>query len=150
MRDALLRRSGMLQRCAGLTCRVSRANGTGRLHIRRSKTDQEGTGNVQFVARETVKALRKIMPSEPEGSVFGLCAASIQNRITSAARAAGLSGHFTGHSCRVGMARDLAANGTELPALMQAGRWQSERMPAVYTRNESAGRGAVARYYGDS
>ena len=148
MRDALLRRS----ECAALqwTDIEFHANGTGRLHIRRSKTDQEGTGNVQFLSRETVRALRKIMLSEPEGSVFGLCAASIQNRITSAARVAGLSGRFTGHSCRVGMARDLAANGTELPALMQAGRWQSERMPAVYTRNESAGRGAVARYYGDS
>ncbi len=30
---------------------------------------------------------------------------------------------------------------------MQAGRWKSERMPALYTRNEAAGRGAVARYY---
>ena len=40
------------------------------------------------------------------------------------------------------MARNLAASGTELPALMQAGRWKSERMPALYTRNEAAGRGA--------
>ena len=148
MRDGLLRRS----ECAVLqwTDIEFRANGTGRLHIRRSKTDQEGTGNVQFVSRDTVRVLRKIMPAEPEGSVFGLCAASIRNRIASAARAAGLDGQFTGHSARVGMARDLAASGCELPALMQAGRWQSERMPAIYTRNESAGRGAVARYYGDS
>ncbi len=45
------------------------------------------------------------------------------------------------------MARDLAAHGTELLALMQAGRWSSPKMPATYTRNEQAGRGAVARYY---
>lgn len=147
MRDALLRRS----ECAALrwTDIEFRANGAGRLHIHRSKTDQEGVGNVQFLSRETVRALRKIMPAEPEGSVFGLCAASIRNRIAAAARAAGLEGHFTGHSARVGMARDLAASGCELPALMQAGRWRSEHMPAVYTRNESAGRGAVARYYGE-
>ena len=148
MRDALLRRS----ECAALqwTDIEFHANGTGRLHIRRSKTDQEATGNVQFLARETVKALRKIMPAESEGLVFGLCAASICNRIAASARAAGLTGHFTGHSARVGMARDLAASGCELPALMQAGRWQSERMPAIYTRHESAGRGAVARYYGQA
>ena len=54
---------------------------------------------------------------------------------------------FSGHYPRVGMARDLAASGTELPALMQAGRWKSARMPALYTRNEAAGRGAVAQYY---
>ena len=30
---------------------------------------------------------------------------------------------------------------------MQAGRWQSSQMPTRYTARESAGRGAVARYY---
>ena len=40
-----------------------------------------------------------------------------------------------------------AATGVELPALMKAGRWKSSRMPARYTERQSAGRGAVARYY---
>ena len=150
MRDALLRRSETVAlRWQDVEFH---ANGTGRLHIRRSKTDQEGMGNVQFLARETVRALRKIMPAEydPEANVFGMTAGTIRNRIASATRAAGLDGQFTGHSARIGMARDLAASGCELPALMQAGRWKSERMPATYTRNESAGRGAVARYYGQA
>ena len=47
----------------------------------------------------------------------------------------------------VGMAQDLAATGVELPALMQAGRWKSSRMPVRYTERQAAGRGAVARYY---
>ena len=47
----------------------------------------------------------------------------------------------------VGMAQDLAASGVELPELMTAGRWKSARMPARYTERQSAGRGAVARYY---
>ena len=38
--------------------------------------------------------------------------------------------------------------GTEFTELMNAGRWKSHEMPAHYTRNEEAGRGAVARYYG--
>ena len=54
---------------------------------------------------------------------------------------------FTGHSGRVGMAQDLASTGTELPALMTAGRWKNSKMPARYTERQVAGRGAVARYY---
>ena len=46
------------------------------------------------------------------------------------------------------MARDLARAGIELPSLMNAGRWRSPNMPALYTRNETAGKGAVAQFYG--
>ena len=148
MRDALLRRS----EAAALTwadVELDSSDGAGRVYVGRSKTDQEGAGAVQFIAPQTVRALLRIRPDAPEpgASVFGLSARSISNRIRAAALAAGLEGEFSGHSARVGMARDLAASGTELPPLMQAGRWKSERMPALYTRNEAAGRGAVARYY---
>ena len=72
----------------------------------------------------------------------------MNNRIKAAAVAAGVGEGFSGHSARVGMAQDLVRAGTELTALMNAGRWKSHEMPAHYTRNEEAGRGAVARYYG--
>ena len=148
MRDCLLRRSeaAALQWADVEFC----ADGSGRVHVRRSKTDQEGSGSVQFIAPASVRALLRIRPDTPQGSVFGLSARTISRRIRAAAQAAGLEGAFSGHSARVGMARDLAASGAELPALMQAGRWKSERMPALYTRNEAAGRGAVARYYGQA
>ena len=55
---------------------------------------------------------------------------------------------ITGHSCRVGMAQDLTANGAELGAIMQAGRWKSPMMPARYGERLAAGRGAVAQLYG--
>ena len=55
-----------------------------------------------------------------------------------------------GHSGRVGMVQDLAAEGVELPELMTAGRWKSSRMPARYTEKQAASRGAVARYYQES
>jgi hypothetical protein len=45
------------------------------------------------------------------------------------------------------MAQDLAGSGAELPALMEAGRWESPAMPARYTRSQAAARGAVAGYY---
>ena len=38
--------------------------------------------------------------------------------------------------------------GIELPLLMNAGRWRSPAMPAHYTRNETAAKGAVAQFYG--
>ena len=88
------------------------------------------------------------LPS-PESSVFGgLRGRAIADRIRKAARAAGLEGDYSGHSPRIGMARDLAASGASTTALMLAGRWRSERMPALYARGELAGRGPVARYYG--
>ena len=65
------------------------------------------------------------------------------------ARAAGLGSGFSGHSPRVGMAHDLTAAGVGLAALMVAGRWKSERMPAHYARGEAARRGAVARFHGE-
>ena len=46
--------------------------------------------------------------------------------------------------------RALAAAGSALPELMQAGRWSTSAMPALYVRAQSAGHGAVAKYYADS
>ena len=82
-------------------------------------------------------------------SVIGLRPNQISKRIKQAARAAGLGNGFSGHSPRIGMARDLARAGTEMTSLMNAGRWSSTKMPALYTRNETAGRGAVAQFYND-
>ena len=148
MRDGMLRRS----EAANLTWGdlVGESDGTGRLLVARSKTDPEGEGAVLFVSAPTMEALRAIRPAEAnvDESLFGLSDEQIARRVTSAAAAAGLGEGFTGHSARVGMAQDLARAGTELPALMTAGRWQSPTMPARYTRAEQAGRGAIARFYG--
>ena len=84
---------------------------------------------------------------DPSTSVFGLSASQIGRRVNAAAKAAGLGEGYTGHSGRIGMAQDLAAAGVELPALMNAGRWKSSKMPARYTESQATGRGAVARYY---
>ena len=147
MRDAMLRAS----EAAALTWNdiETAGDGTGRLLIRRSKTDTEGHGTVVFVSRPTMARLR-LLPSErgPCDRVFGLRPNQIARRIKKAAKVAGLGDGFSGHSPRVGMARDLARAGIELPSLMNAGRWRSPAMPAHYTRNETAGRGAVAQFYG--
>ena len=147
MRDAVLR----VSEAAALTWLdiEPEADGTGRLLIRRSKTDAEGKGAMLFLSAPTMTALELIRnESAAKDSVFGLRPNQISARIKREAQAAGLGDGFSGHSPRVGMARDLARAGIELPSLMNAGRWRTPTMPAHYTRNESAGRGAVARFHG--
>ena len=149
MRDAMLR----VSEAAVLTWQDIQPglDGTGRLLIRRSKTDAEGAGTVAYVSRTTMEALQnlKLLRSRvvAADSVIGLGSNQIAKRIKQAAQAAGLGGGFSGHSPRVGMARDLARVGIELPSLMTAGRWRTPAMPALYIRNEIAGRGAVAQFY---
>ena len=147
MRDALLRRSEAA--ALGWEAVAFRPDGTARVTVRRSKTS--GAPVVLYVGPEAADALRRIRPdgAEPGERVFGLrTGRAISNRLAAMARAAGLGEGFSGHSPRVGMAQDLTASGAELSALMVAGRWKSERMPAHYSRAEIAGKGAVARFYG--
>ena len=149
MRDALLR----VSEAAALTWSdlEAEADGTGRLLIRRSKTDTEGAGAVAFVSASTMAKLRLIRSGTLEtDSIFGLRPNQIALRIKKAAQTAGLGDGFSGHSPRVGMARDLARAGIELPSLMTAGRWRTASMPAHYIRNETAAKGAVARFYDSS
>ncbi len=147
MRDAMLR----VSEAAALTWQDlgTEADGSGRLLIRRSKTDPEGVGVMAFVSAQTMVMLGLIRNGADESErIFGLRPNQLAQRIKQAARAAGLGDGFSGHSPRVGMARDLARAGIELPRLMTAGRWRSPAMPAHYTRNETAGKGAVAQFYG--
>ena len=147
MRDGMLR----VSEAAVLTWRdiAIEADGTGRLLIQRSKTDSEGEGAVAFLSAPTMAALRSTCNAKvATDSVFGLRPNQISRRIKQAAQAAGLGDGFSGHSPRVGMARDLARAGIELPSLMNAGRWRTPAMPAHYTRNETAGKGAVAQFHG--
>jgi hypothetical protein len=45
------------------------------------------------------------------------------------------------------MAQDLVAFGADLPAVMQAGRWQTPAMPARYAERLLATRNAVAQFH---
>ena len=149
MRDGLLRGN---ETAALLWSDLSsEPDGSGRLRIRSSKTDQESKGATVYVCEETMVHLAAIRNcAGDEESIFGLTHLQILNRIRVATKQAGLGEGYGAHSPRIGMAIDLARAGIELPALMAAGRWKSPVMPAYYIRNEEAGRGAVARYYGYS
>ena len=122
-------------------------DGTGRVLIRRSKTDQEGHGALVFLSRTSMSALEELRRQEQrDARIFPLTSRQLRRRIQCAAQAAGLKGHFGGHSPRIGMAVDLAQAGTGLPEIQNAGRWKSPTMPAHYIRGITAGQGAVARY----
>ena len=139
-------------------------DGSARLHIRHSKGDQEGRGETVYVGPPTWLAVRAWMAASgvddaaKDGPLFvpvrrgghvqllrRMTIRSLRRIIASRARAAGIEGRISGHSLRVGSAKELVRAGADLPALMQAGRWKDAATAARYAANELAGRSAVAR-----
>ena len=159
MRDLLARRSEAV--ALDVEHVAFAKDGSATVLIARSKTDQEGQGAVRWLSPRTVTHLRRWLAgaSITTGPVFCAVnkAGAVGERLTVRdvprilKRLAALAGidasGISGHSCRVGMAQDLAAEGAELPAIMQAGRWKSPEMPARYAERMIAGRGAVAKFY---
>ena len=157
MSEALLR----ISEAAALTVGdvAYEPDGSGRLTIRSSKTDQEGRGAVQFLgptAVERIRAWRQASGIKKgplfrrffQGGRFGkdpLSTATIREIIQFRCARAGVEGHISGHSLRVGAAQSLAAGGASLVELQNAGRWTSPQMPGHYTRSQQAAWGAVAR-----
>ena len=117
-------------------------DGSGRLTIRRSKTDPTGEGAVVAVTPACVRAMEAILAENPEdqGSVFQLAVRQMANRIKAACHAAGLEGDtFSGYSGRVGLARMMSGAGALTETTMWQGRWKLADMVQRYTRAESAG-----------
>lgn len=140
-------------------------DGTATVTIRQSKTDIAGEGAEQFLGPESTAAVRRWLDAAgiAAGPVFrpvrkggrvgdrNLAPGEIPAILKRLASRAGIPRkrceRISGHSLRVGMAQDLVQNGADLPGVMQAGRWASPSMPALYTRKLEARRGAVARYH---
>ena len=134
-------------------------DGSGRLAIRHSKTDQEGEGAIAYVGAPTVGRVRAwLAAAELEngplfrrvrtGDVIGsgrLGVRTVRAIITRRARDVGVEGRVSGHSLRIGAAQSLAAAGASVVEMQTAGRWTSPTMPGRYARGQLAGRGAVAR-----
>ena len=151
MRDAMLRRK---EAADAKWQHIQRStDGTFILEIPTSKTDQTGEGAFVFLSSFTIQCLADMLllrggnSPNPEDKIFRIGERQIANRIKSATKHAGLHDRFAGHSPRVGMAIDLALDNVEIPALMQAGRWKSERTAARYIRKVKASDNAVARWH---
>ncbi len=134
------------------------SSGDGVLHIRRSKTDQEGKGATLFLGRPTVKYLKHWLSKArvTDGSFFrrvykdvvhpcGLSTRTVMRVIKRRAHEAGIEENVSGHSLRVGSAQSLARAGATLVDMQVCGRWKSPDMPARYAQGEIASRGAVAK-----
>ena len=124
MSDALLRVS---EAAALLVEDIEEAeDGSGRLTIRHSKTDQEGVGLDQYIGQPTLRRIKTwtnagsftagpLFRRVRKGGTIGnqpRSSRSIRRIIQARAKAADLDGRFSGHSLRVGSAQSLAARGT--------------------------------------
>ncbi len=136
--------------------------GDGTLLVRRSKTDGEGRGERLYLARDTVRLVRKWLDRAGivDGKLFrsvakggelgeGLDPSQVPRIFKAMAREAGLPdtvvGGLSGHSARVGAAQDMIAAGIELPAILQAGRWKSPSMVNRYGKRLLARRSGAAQ-----
>ena len=95
--DAGLRRSEAAELKWGEVARWP--DGSGRITVRRSKTDATGSGALVYATPRTMAALEAIRPDDGEGLVFGgLGAAQVSRRIAAGTAHAGLQGDYSGHS----------------------------------------------------
>ena len=157
MSDAMLRSS---EACA-LNCSDIRVedDGSGRVFVARSKTDQAAQGTSLFLGQPTVKRILAWQKAAgiDDGPLFRhvrrggsvqdghLSPRGLLNIIRKRAEAAGVKG-ASGHSFRVGSAQSLAAAGASVVDMQNAGRWADPRMPSHYSAAQRANRGAVARF----
>lgn len=145
-----LRDRALLATAYGLACRraelvavlvedIERADdGSATILLRRSKTDQDGNGQVRYIAPDTVGTIDAWLdrsgvedgllfrPVDRHGNVGERLAPAEVGRIwKKLVEAAGASDEqvrgVSGHSTRVGMAQDMAASGIDLVSIMQAG-----------------------------
>ncbi len=134
-------------------------DGSGTITLRKSKTDQEGAGQVRYLAPDTMEHLDAWLgvAGITEGPIFrsvrkggGAIGEALSDRAVSRilkvmAQAAGLDIDPSGHSVRVGCSQDMIAAGFSLPEVMQAAGWKSPAMPARYSEHLLAKRGAAAK-----
>lgn len=158
--DSLCRRSELvaLQR----TDLDSGHHGEGTITIRRSKTDQEGVGQVRYLAPDTMRYVATWLADagHTEGSLFctvgkggavggPLDPGDVARVFKAMAKVAGIAPELvatiSGHSSRVGAAQDQVRYGVELPAVMQAGGWSSPTMVARYSAKLEVRRGGAAK-----
>lgn len=115
-------------------------DGSGRLLVRRSKTDREGVGAVVYLTPLSVRLLGRLARLNgvrPDGRVFGLTGRRLSDRIARMCEEAGLGPGYSGHSGRVGLARRMVARGAPQALVQLQGRWKDPAMVARYARNEN-------------
>lgn len=168
--DAMTRRSELI--AIDLEDLNFLGDGTGRLLIRRSKTDQAGEGHIAYLSRQTVRHLQAWLKKAgiKDGPVFrriigrGTVTYNRQGRGRNGGRLSPEAvarafkavakylkmppdevENVSGHSVRVGATQDLLALNMDLASVMREGRWTTVRMPMRYGEHVMAARGGMAR-----
>ena len=131
------------------------------LRIRKSKTDQYGKGAVIYVSRAADSALVKWLKFSKitKGYIFrsvknGVNVSKNQKMsrhamnliVKKRATQAGINKRVTSHSFRRGMAQLLSVRQANTHEIMQAGRWKTPAMVAIYSETVEAERSAVKKY----
>jgi integrase/recombinase XerD len=148
--DILARRSELV---ALKTADIAfKEDGSARVVIRRSKSDQFGNGRFTFTSRETANLLRNWLKWRGENIEYLFCpiyrgkvinrslsCTTVKRVIKRAAELAGFDeievGEFSTHSMRVGAAQDLLCAGHDIASIMRAGGWKSIDVLARYLEN---------------
>ena len=149
MRDGMLRRS---EAASAQWRHISQdKNGDFNLYIPSSKTDKISEGAAVHLTMFTMEALAEMLrcrggdPPRPEDRIFQIGERQVANRIKAAAERAGIRERITGHSPRIGMTIDMVQDDIEMPAIMEAGRWISEKTANRYARKLKASKNGVAK-----
>lgn len=115
--------------------------GEGWLTVKRSKPGQRRQTNWQDLSKKTMQTLRQVKEfRKGENRVFGLSARQIVRCIAAACKKAGLEGHYTGASPRVGMTVDMIRDGIDRLEIQEAGGWKSRATVDRYAREDRAPR----------
>ena len=163
MSDAMLRISELV----GLDSEhvTGQEDGSGRVFVARSKTDQGGRGASLYLGPSTLERVRAWQAAAgiADGPLFRrmrrgghvqdgrMTTRGLNMVIRKRAKAVGIEG-ASGHSFRVGSAQSLAEAGASVVDLQHAGRWKDPRMPEPLLRGTArgAGRGGQAPIPGGS
>ena len=135
-------------------------DGSARLRIRQSKTDQDGSGVYLFVGQPVYQRVRlwiekariesgPIFRKVEKGGQVGsseLKPISVRYIIQKRAKQCGFKG-ITGHSLRRGMAQQLTDEGMTIQEVATAGRWKKTDQVIRYVQSRICNRGAVAKRY---
>ena len=130
----------------------TRADGTLRVLIRRSKSDPFGAGRVAFTSVETADLVAAWLDWRGPHIPWLFCpiyhhkalnrsleVTAVKEMIKTSAKRVGLDQDdidaFSGHSMRVGAAQDLLVRGFDTAAIMRAGGWKSINVLARYLEN---------------
>lgn len=155
MYDSLLRRSEVVNISTG---DVERSGEDGVLWLERSKADQYAEGQYRFISNYTLELISnwKKRAGITDGLLFRgiyngdrvsdkISSQSVYNALRRIGVKIGTEQTLSGHSCRVGAAQDMDHANIGLTAIMHAGGWKTERMPAIYTRRQNVRRSGMAK-----